>query len=129
MQASGAVVAVLPLLWSEDVQVRARAAGVIHNLSSHPSCVAEIRANDGISALLTLLKEGDPKVINAAAGAIQNLARESASRLQILSFPDSVRLLGALLFRSDTQCQAFGVGALLNLFKPNLEVCRLESRA
>ena len=52
----------LPLLWSENSQVRARAAGVIHNLSSHPSSIAQIRSNDGISALLTLLKEADNKV-------------------------------------------------------------------
>ncbi len=122
VQERGGVVATLPLLWSQDDQVRARAAGVIHNLSSHPSCVAEIRANAGVTALLTLLREGDSKVISAAAGAVQNLAREAASRLEILSFPNSVRLLGALLFQSDPQCQAFAVGALLNLFTPNLEV-------
>ena len=112
----------LPLLWSKNDGVRARAAGVIHNLSSHPSCVAEIRVNAGISALLTLLREDDVKVLSAAAGAIQNLAREAASRREILAVSGSVRLLGSLLFRSDTQCQAFGVGALLNLFTPNLEV-------
>ena len=124
VQERGGVVAALPLLWSQDDQVRARAAGVIHNLSSHPSCVAEIRANAGVSALLTLLREGDSKAISAAAGAVQNLAREAASRLEILSFPNSVRLLGTLLFQSDPQCQAFAVGALLNLFTPNLEVCK-----
>jgi len=122
VQASGAVVAILPLLWNADVQVRARAAGVVHNLSSHPTCVTEIRVNDGIGALMTLLKEGDDKVSSAAAGAIQNVAREEASRQEILAFPEALRHIGRLLFRRDVQCQAFAVGALLNLFTPTFEV-------
>jgi hypothetical protein len=122
VQSRGAVEIILPLLWSEDHQVRARAAGVVHNLSSDAICVEEIREHDGIQALFALLKDTDSKVTSAAAGAVQNLAREPASRRQILALPGSVRLLASLLFRSDAQCQAFAVGALLNLLSPNLEV-------
>lgn len=122
VQARGAVVCILPLLWSQDNQVRARAAGVVHNLSSNAACVEEIRENDGIGALFALLKETDSRVVSAAAGAVQNLARDQASRREILALPGSVRLLGSLLFQADAQCQAFAVGALLNLLTPNLEV-------
>lgn len=120
--AGGAVTAVLPLLWSRDLQVRVRAAGVVHNLSSDETCVKDIRTNEGIPVLLTLLKDQSIKVVSAAAGAIQNVARDVESRREILAVQGSIRLLGSLLFKSDTQCQAFAVGALINLLTPNLQV-------
>ena len=57
---AGAVVPLTRLLHAPEVRVHARAAGALHNLSSHPEAVRLIRLADGIPCLVQLLRSASP---------------------------------------------------------------------
>eukprot|EP00898_Chlorokybus_atmophyticus_P006496 jgi/Chlat1/6848/Chrsp51S06566 len=101
-------------------QVRTRAVGAIHNLSSDAGSIRVIRraGESGIPVLVSLLSDtAHPAVQAAAAGALQNVSREVASRMIIRELY-AVPPLAELLVGTDMQVCA--AGALLNILGPEL---------
>jgi hypothetical protein len=133
---ANAVSLVVPLLSSASCRVRARGVGVLHNLSSDPKSVRQIREGKGIAPLIALLDAfncsdhnvGDQQtrtvslsVAAGAAGTLQNMSREGHSRRMISESPQAVEALASLLFVEDVQCQVCAAGALVNVLGPGLD--------
>ena len=115
--------ALVPLMCSEHNNVRDRAIGCVHNLSSDSLSIRELREMGAIPNLVDLLACSSPQSCTAAAGTIQNISREPLSRTVLMEehHPRVVESLSSLLFGSDVQGQACAAGALLNLIGPDLE--------
>lgn len=93
---------------SDELVVRARAVGTIHNLSSDPLAIALIRDSGNYAAiplLVTLLHDPSAEVCHAAAGTLQNLARDISSREMMHTIPECLERLIDLLFANDVKCQ------------------------
>jgi hypothetical protein len=113
---------VIFLMRSDDPGIRARASGVIHNISIDIHSIHVIRELDGIPMLIELLKDFSVEVCQAVAGTIQNISRETFSRSLILEKQEVViQNLFDLVVSNDVNCQVASMGALLNLLTPSLD--------
>jgi len=100
------------------IQVKARAVGALHNVSSDVDSIRIIRRRGGIKWLIRLLHHSQPCVCGSAAGALQNVSREVASRLLIRD-SDAVKCLIKLLQSTEVQTQVSWVHESLLGPKPN----------
>ena len=91
-------------LSSEDQTVRARAVGVVHNLSVDIISINPIIETQCLPALICLLRDSSTEICRAAAGTIQNLSRDIAARSVIVN-SGALEYLSDLLFASDITCQ------------------------
>jgi hypothetical protein len=57
-------------------QVKTRAVGALHNMSSDAETIRIIRREQGIAPLIALLSDRCDAVCGSAAGALQNVSRE-----------------------------------------------------
>lgn len=89
---------------TQIIQVKARAVGALHNMSSDVDAIRVIRRKGGIKWLIRLLRSNQPCVCGSAAGALQNVSREVASRILIRD-SDAVTSLIHLLTSSEVQTQ------------------------
>jgi hypothetical protein len=88
----------------EDLAVRARAVGVIHNLSVDAVSIAPIADTHCVPTLINLMRDPSADVCRAAAGTIQNLSRDVEARKAIMD-AGALEYLSDLLFASDITCQ------------------------
>jgi hypothetical protein len=86
------------------VQVKTRAVGALHNMSSDAETIRIIRRHEGIPPLIALLSDRCDAVCGSAAGALQNVSREVASRALIRD-GGAVPPLSLLLAGMDVQAQ------------------------
>jgi hypothetical protein len=93
------------LLATNDL-VRARAAGVIHNLSADLAAISLLREAMCIAPIISLLSDSDPEIVQSSAGALQNISREEQSR-QFMLEQGVVPKLVNILFGSNVQSQVF----------------------
>jgi hypothetical protein len=103
-----AIAKIMMFMISDNMTVRARAVGTIHNLSADPvaiSAIRELNNYSGIPMLISLLHDPSPELCHAAAGALQNLSRDNTARKIIVSIPEALPRLIDLLFGSDVKCQ------------------------
>ena len=113
---------VVTLMRSDDHVVRARASGVIHNISIDTQSIHIIRDLNVIQVSIELLKDFSVEVCQAVAGTIQNMSRETFSRALILEQEQTViQNLFDLVVSNDVNCQVASMGALLNLLSPTLD--------
>ena len=96
--------AIARFLLSEDDMVRARAVGVMHNISAEVSSLRMLRECMCISPVITLLTDFSPEVCQAAVGALQNMSREEESRVFMLDH-GVVGKLVSILFCDNMQSQ------------------------
>ena len=91
-------------LLSDDDLVRARAVGVLHNLSAEVTSLRLLRECMCISPIISLLADASPEICQAAVGALQNISREEASRVFMLEQGVVPRLVD-ILFSDNMQSQ------------------------
>lgn len=91
-------------LESNDPLVRARASGVVHNISADSSSIRLLRETECIPAVVHLLRDEAVEVCQASAGTLQNMSREVRARELILEC-EAIEPLTDLLFGTDVQCQ------------------------
>lgn len=94
----------MTFLTHEDVAVRARAVGVIHNLSVDTVSIVPILETGCVPQIIGLMRDSSPEICHAAAGTIQNLSRDPDARAAIVA-EGALEYLSDLLFASDIACQ------------------------
>lgn len=99
-----ALVQISKFLDHEDSVVRARAVGVIHNLSVDAVSIAPILETRCVPMLVALMRDSCAEICRSAAGTIQNLARDPVAREQVVD-GGALEYLSDLLFASDITCQ------------------------
>ena len=109
------------LLEAEDDSVRARAVGVMHNLSVDMVSIIPIVETSCVSVLVYLLRDPSSEICTASAGTLQNLSRDSVTRERIVDC-GAIDFLSDLLFASDVDCQIAAVGSMLNMLGPDITV-------
>lgn len=105
------------LLTKEDLVVRTRAIGAIHNLSVDIVSINPLRETGCIPTLVTLLRDSSLEICAASAGTLQNLARDPTTRDELMA-NGAVDYLSDLLFSSDVPCQIAAIGTMLNVIGP-----------
>ncbi|KAL9646979.1 hypothetical protein ABK040_013835 [Willaertia magna] len=112
---------VCPLITEDDINIKSRAIGAIHNLSSGLRVVRILREEGVIACLVSLLSENTPQVLTPSiAGCIQNISREEASRKIIQQIGGVTSLTNLLFTCRDLKCQVCTIGALLNILGPDV---------
>jgi hypothetical protein len=99
-----AILCIARLLLSDDELVRARAVGVMHNVSAEVTSLALLRESMCISPVVSLLADPSAETCQAAVGALQNMSREEASR-QFMLEQGVVPKLVNILFCDNMQSQ------------------------
>lgn len=84
--------------------MRARAVGVVHNLSVDAVSIVPILDTHSVPMLTELMRDPSTEICRAAAGTIQNLSRDPEARTEIVRC-GAVEYLSDLLFASDVSCQ------------------------
>jgi len=107
-------------LVAEESVIRARAVGVVHNLSVDIVSINCIVETGCIPALVRLLRDSSAEICRAAAGTIQNISRDIVARAAIVE-TGALDYLSDLLFASDVACQIAAVGTILNIVGSSLE--------
>lgn len=95
---------IVSFLSHEDTAVRARAVGVIHNLSVDAVSIVPIRETGCVSQVIHLMRDSSAEICHAAAGTIQNLSRDPDTRAALVE-EGALEYLSDLLFASDISCQ------------------------
>lgn len=101
-----ALARITTFLGHEDPAVRARAVGVIHNLSVDAVSIAPILETHCVSQLVALMRDPCAEVCRAAAGTVQNLSRDVEARAAVVQ-AGALEYLSDLLFASDVACQVW----------------------
>jgi hypothetical protein len=92
------------LLNHDDAAVRARAVGIVHNLSVDAVSIVPILETRCVPQLVELMRDSSTEICRAAAGTIQNLSRDPEARAVIVG-AGALEHLSDLLFASDVACQ------------------------
>lgn len=116
----------ISLLTCNELTVRSRSVGALHNLSSDLQVVNQLRDHGAIPDLIALLKyeysrhllnfdrDSNITVVASAAGCLQNISRDDDSR-RIIQTCGGVPPLTELLFIEHLHVQSSAAGALLNV--------------
>jgi len=91
-------------LEAEDTTIRARAVGVMHNLSVDVVSINPIVETCCIPSLVRLLRDPSSEICRASAGTIQNISRDSVAR-EVIVETGALEYVSDLLFASDISCQ------------------------
>lgn len=113
----------LDLCSSQDENVRLRAVGSVHNISTDPVAVSVLLSGDGshcLDRIVPLLRDSCTEICRASAGTLQNLARDTSAREVLAVYDGAVAGLVDLLLSADMHCQVAAVGALVNILGPTL---------
>jgi hypothetical protein len=100
--------------------IRARACGILHNISVDSQFISILREGNIIALLSTLLQDNDMDTLRAVVGTLQNLSRELSSRNIIVNIPCIIEGLIDLVLGADVLCQTAAIGAILNIMSPGL---------
>jgi hypothetical protein len=92
-----AIASISRFLVSENDTVRARAIGVIHNVSAEVSAIPSLRESMCIAPIIALLGDSAAEVCQAAVGSLQNISREEESRQFMLDHNVVPKLVSILL--------------------------------
>lgn len=112
-------------LSAEDTAVRARAVGVLHNISVDMISIIPITDTGCVSVLVQMLADSSTEICTAVAGTLQNLARDSVTRECIIEC-GALESLSDLLFASDIDCQVAAVASMLNLLGPDVPATKRQ---
>ncbi|XP_053383044.1 uncharacterized protein LOC123539888 [Mercenaria mercenaria] len=112
---SGALKLLVPLLYSDVVEVQCNACGCITTLATTDASKRLIATENGIPALLLLLQSTDLRVQRNAAGSLLNLTHIQQNRNDLVNDGAIPILIQVLQSTSDNDLQYYCSAALSNL--------------
>ncbi|XP_052272427.1 uncharacterized protein LOC127872947 [Dreissena polymorpha] len=112
---AGALKDLIPLLYSDNVEVQCNASGCITTLATTDAAKRLVSMENGIPALLLLVQSADIRVQRNAAGAILNLTHIEENRSDLVVDGAIPILIAALQSTFDHDVQYYCCAALSNL--------------
>ncbi|XP_052765504.1 uncharacterized protein LOC128206849 isoform X1 [Mya arenaria] len=112
---TGALKHIIPLLYSDNVEVQCNACGCLTSLATTETAKRQVSTENGIPPLLILLRSPDLRVQRNAAGAVLNLTHIEPNRNDLV-IDGAIPILIEVLERTDDHdLQYYCCAALNNL--------------